>query len=189
MATVAGTTYGCLIKPIPPAYNLSNISEHAASKTCEYCSLIVPDQRKMSNNLIKTDYTRIDQYPDFPSLKATAKAGCGFCRLLRKTIRNAWATRPMEEWGVGPIREQEGLWNDILEESWDGKVKIHKAVYSMASPSEDPGENSHTVISLGIEFGPLTTFVPRLGSTQHGDIGRVIGFKTFDSHDKFCIPV
>ncbi|EPE31036.1 hypothetical protein GLAREA_04003 [Glarea lozoyensis ATCC 20868] len=135
----------------------------------------------MSNNLIKTNYSRIDKYPDFPSLKATAKAGCGFCHLLRKTIRYAWAARPMEEWGVGPIREQEGLWNDILEESWDGKIKIHKAVFSLAPHSEDSSGNPNTVISLGMEFGPLTTFMPKLGSKQHGDIGRVIGFKTIPS--------
>jgi hypothetical protein len=105
--------HDALIKPIPCRINLGNVAHRNPSKTCDFCALIVPDRKKAQNGLIKTASERVDLYPDFPDLKASAKAGCDLCPLIRKTIRKTWAVRPMEEWGIGPIREKDGLWDEV----------------------------------------------------------------------------
>jgi hypothetical protein len=73
---------------------------------------ILPNRQEVTDGRI--EYTRIDQYLDFPSLKTTGKARCLFCRLLRKTIRSTWETEPFHERGVGAIIAKDGLWADIL---------------------------------------------------------------------------
>jgi hypothetical protein len=91
----------------------------------------------------------------------------------------------MEEWGVGPMRQQDGLWQDMFEASWDGKVKLHNVVFQIAPHLENAHKETSTTISLGLEFGPVTSFVSKNGDIRHGEIGRVISFKVFDSHGKF----
>lgn len=193
MTSLTERTHRSLIKPIEPINNLANITAREPSKTCQSCAAIIPDRRKCVKGLIKINYERIDLYPDFPELKASAYAGCGFCKYIRKTIRAKWAVRPMEEWGVGPLREKEGLWEDFFTAPWDCKVKIHNLLFSldkesdtspvpldvMTSTEEDdyPG----MVISFGFEFGLATLLTSSDGASLYGEIGQRIGFKVFDS--------
>jgi hypothetical protein len=193
MADLTMWTYKSLIKPIAPSNNLANVRAQEPSKTCRSCAAVVPDRRKAINDLIKIDYKRVDLYPDFPELKASAKAGCGLCRLIRKTIRAKWAIRPMEEWGVGPLREKEGLWDELLKAPWDRKVKIHKLSFSLKKVPNALPMSSDTrattekdvhqgmVVFFGLEFGPVTLLSSPDGAGLYGEIGQVLGFKVYDS--------
>ena len=194
MASAEQWTYKSLIKPIPPRINLANVSAQQPSKPCRFCSAIVPDRRRAKRGLIKAVYERIDLYPGFPELKASAKAGCGLCRLMRKMIRSNWAVRPMEEWGVGQLREKDGLWLDMFDESWDRKVKIHKMAFniqevgrnsaSTSGPIGSEDDHSGMLTSLNLEFGPATQYAFPDGSFKYGEIGQVLRFKAFDSEGK-----
>jgi len=193
MVPLTEWTYKSLIKPIAPSKNLANVRAREPSKTCQSCAAVVPDRRKAVNGLIKINYERVDLYPDFPELKASAKAGCGLCRLIRKTIRAQWAIRPMEEWGVGPLREKEGLWDELLKAPWDRKVKIHKLSFSLKGvpntlpmSSDNRGTTEQNdyqgmVVFLGLEFGPATLLSSPDGVDLYGEIGQVLGFKVYDS--------
>jgi hypothetical protein len=172
-------THEALIKPIPSRINLANVADQDPSKTCESCAVIIPDRSKAKGGLIKTSYERIDLYPEFPDLKASAKAGCDLCRLIRKSIRKTWAIRPMEEWGVGPIREKDGLWDELLDAPWNRKVRIHKVTFNLESATEKVQDG--VVASLGLEFGPATQFVSGETDYQYGEIGQALSFKVFDS--------
>ncbi len=186
-------TYKSLIQPISPRNNLANVVALEPSGTCRPCSVIVPDRSKCVNGAIKINYERIDLYPDFPDLKASAKAGCGLCRLMRKTIRAKWAVRPMEEWGVGPLREKEGLWDELFASPWDRKVNIHDLKFSLkkiADASTAPPDAKSTaeqddyqgvVVFFGFEFGPATRLTSSDGKSLYGEIGQIVGFKVYDS--------
>ncbi|KAF8865683.1 HET-domain-containing protein [Acephala macrosclerotiorum] len=184
-------TYRALIRPIPPRLNLANAETKEASKTCQRCSALIPDRSRIQDGLIRTWYEYVDLYPEFPALKASARAGCDLCRLIRKTIRSAWAVRPMEEWGVGPLSEKNSHWEEMLASRWDGKVKIYDASFSVshvypesrAFTYNTAGQAAETmVIGLSMEFGPLTTPVAA-GGQKHGSISQIINFKVFDKQD------
>jgi hypothetical protein len=88
----------------------------------------------------------------------------------------------MEEWGAGPLREGDGIWDDLLETKWDGKVRIGQAMCSV----EEGGAGM--ISSLSLEFGPVRTTVkgPDGEDVRYGDIGQVIGFKVFDSRGRIA---
>jgi hypothetical protein len=183
MTSNSDTTYRSLIKPIPPSINLSNVREQRPSKTCDACACIVPDRRKEAKYLIKTGYERVDLYPDFPQLKASAKAGCGLCRFLRKSIKAAWARRPMEEWGLGALRENDGLWDELLAQPWDRKVKIYDASFSLGETGIDGSKTKTRPVSyLHLSVGPNSSHPPSMGeNSQHGEISQYLSFKVFVS--------
>jgi hypothetical protein len=174
MKIMPGYTYEELINPIPPRQNLANINDFEAATPCKYCATLVPDRDKAVRSLITLQYERSDTFPDFPSLKATARSGCTFCKLLRKTIRQNWAVRPMEEWGVGPLRETDNHWWHLFDTPWDCKVRINKASFSL---TED------IVCNLAFQFGPETE-VLRSDGEPYGEISQVISFKIFDGYGK-----
>lgn len=126
------TTYLALTRAIPDRLNLSNIASAPASQPCAHCCLVVPDRARAENGLIKTAYDRVDEYPDFPGLKATAKAGCELCRLLRKAVRAQWVARPMAERGLGALSEKDGLWDEMFGMPWDRKVRIYNPTFTFA---------------------------------------------------------
>jgi hypothetical protein len=193
MSSMTEWTYKSLIKPIAPISNLANIVAQESSRTCQFCAAIVPDREKCVNGLIKINCQRIDLYPDFPELKASANAGCGLCKCIRKTIKAKWAVRPMEEWGVGPLREKEGLWEELFAAPWDCKVKIHNISFSLkkssdnssapldAMASENQDDYCGMVVFFGFEFGPATLPTSPDGKSLYGEIGQIVGFKVFDS--------
>jgi hypothetical protein len=188
MCSTSHSTYKSLIKPIAPSINLANIVVQEPCKACSACAAIAPDRRRAKNGVIKLDYERIDLYPEFPGLKALAKAGCGLCRLLRKNIRENWGVRPMEEWGMGAIRE-DSHWAELLASPWDRKVRIHnlnftlrKPMDAMSAPTSGGGDGGWGVVqSLSFEIGPATQYVAPDETTPYGDIGQLLSFKVFDS--------
>ena len=189
MAYHTETTFKALIKPIPAKVNLENVNSYLAGKTCEPCSRIVPDRRNLnkSGSAIKCDYERVDLYPDFPELKASATSGCALCKLIRKAIRKAWAVRPMDEAGVGTLREDDGLWDDLFSEPWDRKVRIYQPTFfveKVAQISEsriDIVNENLMVAALNVEFGPENTRVSYESPRTHDRISQIISFKAFDS--------
>ncbi|KAK1749897.1 heterokaryon incompatibility protein-domain-containing protein [Echria macrotheca] len=188
-------TYRNLINPLPAKYNLANASITAPLQTCEACSVAWPDRSKAKNNIIKTGYERVDSYPDFPSLKTSSRNGCGLCWIIRKALRSSWAVRPMEEWGVGPLEEDNDEFADLLSEPWDGKVRIFNLSFGFVTFSDIDGthatkgesacsdQRGGMVTSMMFEFGPVTPKAAEDGSVLHGEISQVLGFKVFDSVD------
>lgn len=165
-----------------------NMRRQKHAKPVPPSSRIVEDYRW--GTAIKCDYERVDTFPDFPDLKASAKAGCDLCRLFRRTIRAGWAVHPMEELGLGPLRENDGLWDDLFEETWDQKVKIfspvfivEKTVETSSTPQETEGAINGMVTMLHLEFGPANTFSAN-SSHQHDTISRIVSFKIFDSQGR-----
>ncbi|KAI9051958.1 hypothetical protein LZ554_004213 [Drepanopeziza brunnea f. sp. 'monogermtubi'] len=91
----------------------------------------------------------------------------------------SWAIRTMEEWRLGALRENDGLWDDLFAESWDRNLKIYGATFTVEKMSQyllsTPGTGDHVngmVTTLHVEFGPHT--IDR--------ISQIISFKVFDSH-------
>jgi hypothetical protein len=107
-------TYEDMVKPIalpikPARINLENVANSPPCKTCKYCALIVPldDIKTYNKGSLKVDYERIDFYPNFPVLKASAKLGCGLCKIIRTAIKRNWAVCPMEEIGFGTLKRHD----------------------------------------------------------------------------------
>lgn len=70
-----------------PELNLSNVEASTAFTPCHHCESIVPDRRKCDDGAkIWTQYNRIDIFPEFPGLRASADAGCRFCGFLQKEL-------------------------------------------------------------------------------------------------------
>lgn len=91
----------------------------------------------------------------------------------------------MEEWGIGPLREKEGLWDELFVSPWDRKVRIHELTFRLKKVSDSsfaPSEASNgMVVSLNLEFGPATLLTSFNGESSYGEIGQVLEFKVFDS--------
>jgi hypothetical protein len=115
--------------------------------------------------------------------------------MIRKAIRSQWSVRPMEEWGVGPLREKEGLWDELFISPWDRRVKIHNMAFTVPNEEVELPNRWGLVVSLSFEFGPETKLALPDGSGTYGDIGRVVSFKVFDSQGElngfttmYCVP-
>lgn len=204
-------TYRNLIKPIPAKYSLSSVTLAPALKTCDFCRVAVPDRAKAKRNVIETPFERIDTYPEFQALKSSARDGCGYvshylwhrddlaltpifcslCWIIRKHMRSSWAVRPMEEWGVGPLDENDDLSSDLLHTRWDGKVRFFNLKFTF-NPLLDGGgaaedesacfkQEAGMVTAMTLEFGPVTPDAAEDGSYLHGEISQILGFKVFDS--------
>ncbi|XXH03753.1 hypothetical protein Hte_010159 [Hypoxylon texense] len=100
--------------------NLSNVASSPATVPCSHCTAIVPDRSKVNNTGdIYTEYERIDIYPEFPDLRASAEAGCRICRLLQQCL-SSQAFQAIEQ-GTAPPVELQG---SSLHPTWDRRVKI-----------------------------------------------------------------
>ncbi|KAM5369643.1 hypothetical protein ACJZ2D_008902 [Fusarium nematophilum] len=140
MASTSAPTYFDLIGPIPQQTNLINVGSSPAAKPCKHCASLVPDRgnqycESVARYQISASFERVDTFPDFPELKALAKAGCSFCYLLRKTIRSSWTTIPMLDLGMFVLADDVGSYSELLSTGWDMKVKIDNPVFRF-SPFE-----------------------------------------------------
>lgn len=177
------STYRHLITPVPLKNSIANISKAPSCQPCEHCKAALPDRAKAKNRSIHTTYERVDEYPDFPALNTSAKSGCGLCRIIRKALRRNWAVRPMEEWGVGPLSDDDV--GDLLDEPWDGKVRIFNLTFQFA-PLGDASlphakQMGGVITGMTLEFGPATVARSEDGCALHGDISQIISFKAYDS--------
>jgi hypothetical protein len=105
---------------LSPKTNLANIISQPAAEPCESCQVVLRHYNERKRNLlgiIWTEYERFDHYPDFPALRATAEAGCGFCWLIIEAIQRAW-----------PVNS---------EEDWTGEVKLYKFTYYKKTPGSE----------------------------------------------------
>lgn len=191
-------TYKSLIKQITPNINLSNVASQEPTKVCQSCATIVPDRRKARNGIIKISYECVDLFPDFPKLKMSAKNGCGLCRLIRKSIRAEWATQAMYESGLGTLREDDNLWDDLLDSPWDRRVRIHDFIfappqgYMTLSPLDATAQQTGQhgmIVSSSLQFGPATLPIPlkNTGRSRYGCISQGLDFKVFDSQGKLAL--
>ncbi|KAI1774716.1 hypothetical protein F4818DRAFT_70727 [Hypoxylon cercidicola] len=48
---------------------------------CAVCNRLISDRSRAKKPIIETEYDLFDTFPDFPVLKASARAGCALCRL------------------------------------------------------------------------------------------------------------
>ncbi len=134
MSSAMDPTYLALTKPIPDRLNLSNISSQPPCLPCEHCRLFIPDRAEATTSgRISIPYHRVDLYPDFPGLKASAKAGCDLCRLIRKAIRSSWAARPMDDRSGNALSDREPMYYELFDTLWDRKVRIYNARFTFDS--------------------------------------------------------
>lgn len=183
-----------LARAIPYKTNLDNVGSMEPAKLCEHCQKLVPDRSKKGGSVIPTDFEREDRYPDFPELKASGKAGCVFCHLLRKTIRSSFGSQPIQLSDSYDLVEGEADWEGTLNSKWDGLVKIHDARFeftefgtvrfgSMLShiadaEGSDKQEGGH-VTGLSIRIEPPNE--PENEEGTVGGLGKVLHFKVYDS--------
>lgn len=80
---------------------------------CSYCNLVRIDFTVVSKNRIPLPYSRLDKYPDFPSLAHSAAAGCEVCRVLRFRIQRQYRDK------LPKLRSD--------TEPWDQNVSIQNA--------------------------------------------------------------
>jgi hypothetical protein len=181
-------TYEHLIRPTPLRKSLADVAWLPTEKPCERCRKAVPDRSKAVNDVVRTDFEAVDRFPQFPSLKSAAKLGCGLCHLIRKTIRQQWATRPMEEWGVGPLSDRDETLEDLLNTTWDGLVRIFNLRFTFQPFPTDSVNEMRKVAQMGgiitclsLEFGPASAPCDPDGNPLHSEISQIIGFKVYDS--------
>lgn len=177
------STYQDLITPIPFKNSMANISKAPSCQPCGRCRAALPDRAKVKNTSIQTTYELVDEYPDFPTLNASAKSGCRLCRIIRKALRQNWAAGPMYERGIGQLSDDDGL----LDEPWDGKVRIFNLIFHLA-PLEDASlphakQMGGVITMMSLEFGPATVARSEDGCALHEDISQIINFKAYDSVD------
>ncbi|KAI0178818.1 HET-domain-containing protein [Hypoxylon sp. FL1284] len=180
------STYRDLITAISPSLNLSNVTDASPSRLCAACARLVPDRLRAEGHKIKTDYELLDTFPEFPVLKASAKAGCMLCRLLRKTIRSSWAVslRPMEEHGLGVLSAKDGLWDDLFGKPWDRQVRIFHGHFRLSSRGLHQDDHSEQFIqNLSIRFGPANLPAEEDDWPYKRQIYQVLMFNVFDSVD------
>jgi hypothetical protein len=177
-------TYRALTLPVPLKWSIANVGSQPASQSCDFCRLVLPDRSKSKNGTINTCYERYDSFPEFPALRLSAQAGCGLCRFLRKSVRQAWAVRPMEEWGVGPLEPHD----EMMTSKWDGTVVLSNVSFALESPAqpalggtESDNEAYEVVTRMSLEFGPVIPTEQDEGIRLHGKISQVVSFKVFDS--------
>ncbi|KAI4864971.1 HET-domain-containing protein [Hypoxylon rubiginosum] len=180
-------TYRDLITAISPALNLSNVTSAPPSQPCAVCARLVPDRSKAERLIIETRYELFDTFPEFPVLKASARAGCALCRLIRKTIRSSWAVamRPMEERGLGVLSSKDGVWDTLFDKPWDRKVRIFDAYFYLSSRRQHQND-SHPlefIQSLGIRFGPANLPPEEDNWTYKREIHQELMFDVFDLAD------
>lgn len=192
------STFRELVCALPQKTNLDNIASLQASKLCEHCRAVVPDRTKLSRNKIPTEFERVDTFPDFPELKASGKAGCELCRLLRKTVRSTWSSQPFLESDYSTIAEGELEWERLLDSEWDGKVKIHRLRFhftpfggfqfgSRMTFGEDMGadeQHGGMVTGMTVEVGPVMVALDEEGEALGGEVGKQLHFKVYDSVGK-----
>lgn len=125
-------TYRSLLEPIRPTSPPPLLSDQpdTASLLCEHCEKIASHFREISayvrrkERIRPAEYVRLDYYPNFPNLKASAERGCTCCALLRYTIRQNWSLRAFTEYGVGDLDGSTPLYAKFLATDWDGQVTI-----------------------------------------------------------------
>lgn len=190
-AVKMSSTYRDLVTAITPAVNLSNVVNIPPSQPCAACARIVPDYSRLELENITTDYELFDTFPEFPVLKASARAGCALCRLLRKTIRSTWGVtmRPMEEDGVGVLSAKDGFWDKLFEKAWDRKVRIFNVRFSILIHQRE-NNTEGSIRRLLIQFGPVNLPPPEeYDRTRNRPIFQELVFKAFDSKGKVAVNV
>jgi len=193
------SSYRDLTRPIPPKHNLLDAVNSAALSLCDTCRIALSNRAQAKNKSISTPYEIFDTFPEFPRLKKSSKeARCGLCRAIRDQLLRTWAARPMEEWGVGPLSERSGIFDELLSAPWDRSVRISKLTWvlepqpDIARVTHESESDSHpgagVITNMSVEFGPATTAVNEHGDPLHENISQTMSFKVFDSIGKKAIP-
>lgn len=186
-----------LARGLPPKTNLANVASLQPSQACDLCRAIVPDRSKRGIYGICTESECQDRFPDFPALKASGKAGCAFCYLLRKTIRATWLSRPIRFSDYYDITDGDGEWERVLDSTWDGMLKISRATFQFTpfgsfqmgtrlTFAEDVGsekQNGGQVTGLSIRIQPANPPIDADGDLVE-DLSKVLHFKVYDSIGK-----
>ena len=93
----------------------------------------------------------------------------------------------MEEWGVGPLSDNDPEFSDLLSEPWDGRVRIHNLKYTferlLDTVPSDPEQMGGMITFMTLEFGPIAPKPFGDEPPLHAEISQIIRFKVFDSVD------
>ncbi|KAI1340474.1 HET-domain-containing protein [Xylariaceae sp. FL0016] len=176
--------------------NLADVLTTELVSPCSYCRMLVPDRKKPGTHGVRgppTQYERLDKYPTYPGLKASAEAGCAVCALLRYGLRQL----PDEviksaEKNTAPL-----VWfpysnqvTRLVDGAWDREVRL-SADFESIEHNENPSSDVDVAESSSQSGVTLTTLwiahVPTNGPLRTQDGGfwgaDAIDFPVFDSPD------
>jgi hypothetical protein len=75
------------------------ITEFGENAFCEYCrEVFTLDYGRYRVKTVRIPYERCDKYPDFPTLGATAAAGCSPCSALLRGFKLRFASKSSGDW-------------------------------------------------------------------------------------------
>jgi hypothetical protein len=118
---------------------------------CEYCSKVFTlDYGQYSLKTVRITYERDDEYPDFPTLGATAAEGCSPCVALREGFRLKFASKSCGD--------------------WDGRFKMHEIVIHL-EPYHVDGLDAQNTLSER-ERGPFRFRVAYSVRTGNSELDR-----------------
>jgi len=172
---------------------LLDVSSKPARLPCNICRAIVPDRSAVDETYIRTPYHRVDLYPDFPGLKASAEAGCCLCALIRDALTFASSPegrRLAKGENICHPFWDEGCGQDmILTMAWDRCIDI--SVWFQVTPFSPSGgpettppgrpslQTGEMVDSMRIQYKPSSGRV--VGNKRDFWDGSVIFLSVFDS--------
>ncbi|KAI1135697.1 heterokaryon incompatibility protein-domain-containing protein [Hypoxylon sp. FL0543] len=156
------------------------------TEQAEVLDPIVPDRSKLNGSGdIPLAYERVDLYPEFPGLLASAKAGCPLCHF----IQHEFSSRAFLDIEFGRVPASWASPNA----SWDRRVKLSANFgflpFTPVSPTNNfryhlegsPPQYNGVVTSLWVRYKPIVG--PLRGKDDVPWNGAEVEFPIFDSPD------
>ena len=124
---------------------------------CAHCRAISSFNGENNNGRIGSPYNRVDQYPDFPALEASAGKGCALCGLLRHAL--------LDKYSDEKIAEAESDFDSSIRakwpvSEWNGQVTVDHAVFRTEEDwverdaNQAPDQSLSAVHTLSLEVWP-----------------------------------
>ncbi|KAI1281834.1 HET-domain-containing protein [Xylaria sp. FL0933] len=148
----------------------SKVISAPPGQVCTACANIAP-HRTSGTARLGSPFERVDDYPSYPGIRATAEAGCTLCRLLYHAITvmlkpNKPSERQLRS-AYWRIEDPADLQRKFLAANWDRKVKVtvsfsfsefrHRpGVTGPHDPTETETQEGVMIDSMLVEFSPAT---------------------------------
>ncbi len=137
---------------------------------CAHCRAISPHNGNNNNGRIRIPYDRVDQYTNFPALKASAGKRCAFCGLLRHALQDKYSDEKIAEAESDFDPSVRAKWS---VSGWNGQVTVDRAVFrteedwDYSDRSQAPDQSLGAVYTLSLDVSP---YPPRRGVDGSGDL-------------------
>lgn len=166
---------------------------------CDQCLTLKPrrDKRDFSGTIL-TDYERLDEYPSYPSLKASDENGCRMCGFLRASLlavqnRKSHQAEPNEThpfWG--PTGE-----DVMLHLPWDRQVRLTARFEYGSFDAGGARSSTGPVVGSEKQQGGMVLFMWLICGSVSGTVSdgkgnqwgsSVLVFSVFDAPGKSFTP-